>query len=432
MLRRRPPTWLILCLLLLLAIGSSGCTVLARPTPTPRPTPTVDAMRVTYRSADYPNYPGDNGLRLARTVPQGRSRALGDIGRYCMRQRIALVALALLLGAALWPLDASAGDLALPLVLNTHGATPTRTATAKPTHTPSPTGTPRPTRTATSTRTLRPTGTDTPRPATPTATPTNTLALATATMTSATATATASWTPLPTSTDTDIPATTTPTATSTLTNTPQTPTHTATPPSGSVSIRLVSHPGGEFVYWSSSGSDEIELFGEARNDSGSIVCCGTIELAMRGDGNAVLATATAYPMLDTLRPGQTAPFRMVFDIAGGRDAMRAARAQFHIPDDWHVAGSDTQTGWELLSHATEVDHWGVRHVTGEARNASGSAGDLEAVATIRGSGAFDGMVMAAQVQDAGEVAASATTTFDVEFLYVFSAYGGYEVVLQDG
>jgi len=331
-----------------------------------------------------------------------------------MTRRMSAIVLAVICLAAALSLTAQAANVGLPLVLNAHGATPTRTPTAKPTHTPSPTWTVRPTVTRTATRTRTPT-------------PTRTQALATATMTSQAATATGTHTHTPTHTSTrTATATDAPPATATRTPT-VTPTATSGPEPDAVT--LVEHPGGSFVYWTETSSDWVELYGEVRNNSDEVIEGIQVEIEVRGQSHETLATDIAPTLLTTVRPGQTSPFKFYFEVPGGRDAMRNGFVYLTILGTWWPTPHDTQAGWDLVSHDSHLDEWGVRHVTGEGRNATGAAADMVAVATIRGSGGFAGMVMAAETQRAEGVASGAAAAFDIEFLKVFSQYAGYEVVV---
>ena len=216
-------------------------------------------------------------------------------------------------------------------VFSTYTPTPTHTATATPTATPTQT----PTSTATPTPFARiylpllmkefglaPSRTPTPTP-------------------TATATATS-------------PPTHTPTPTVTLTKT-HTPTATPTPTLAPEVVVLSSNAFAPYA-----GATSLYIVGELRNDSSSNVWLVRIDATLRDSSGNAAGTGYSYAMIDTLSPGMTSPFRIIFPDP-------PAWASYELT----LTGNTTSQQpypLEILNSTSHFDGLDAYHVVGETRN----------------------------------------------------------------
>jgi hypothetical protein len=109
-----------------------------------------------------------------------------------------------------------------------------------------------------------------------------------------------------------------------------------------------------------SGSSSWYIIGEVRNDTGSNVDFVQISATLRdGSGNVVDSDYT-YSMIDTLSPGMTSPFRVIFSDPPG-----------WVSYDFQVTWDTTSRqpyALDILNSTSYFDSSDAYHVVGEIRN----------------------------------------------------------------
>lgn len=213
-----------------------------------------------------------------------------------------------------------------------------------------------------------------------------------------------------------------PTATSTPTATPtRTPTPTPDP------LQLAER----WSYRASSLSNYVYVYHEVRNNSSKKMANVKTVFKAYDSSNSLVATDTAYAMLDVVRPGQWAPVEFLLYFPGGLSAFESSRKVFEIGDGWYYTSSDPQADLQVLSDSTYVDSLGWRHVIGELKNVSSVTVEFpKVVIVLRGK---DGRILEAD-RSYGQrtsLAPGSSTTFDALFTRSYGQdYGGYEVIPQ--
>jgi len=109
-----------------------------------------------------------------------------------------------------------------------------------------------------------------------------------------------------------------------------------------------------------SGSSSLYIVGEVRNDTGSSVDFVQISATLRDGSGTVVDSDYTYSDIDTLSPGMTSPFMvMFFDPPGW--------ATYDLQVTWDTTTRQPYV-LELLSSSSYFDSHDAYHVVGEIRN----------------------------------------------------------------
>jgi hypothetical protein len=146
----------------------------------------------------------------------------------------------------------------------------------------------------------------------------------------------------------------TPTPTVTLTKT-HTPTATPTPALAPEVVVLSSNA---FAPYAEATS--LYIVGELRNDSSSNVWSVRINATLRDSSGNAAGTGYSYAMIDTLSPGMTSPFRIIFP-----DPPAWASYELTLTGD---TTSQQPYPLEILNSTSHFDGFDAYHVVGETRN----------------------------------------------------------------